>query len=68
MLFIACQQKGCGYIAVFAALSIPHGQKVYEVISIEKGWYRIVTEIEEDFFPPKAFEIIDPEFHGPITK
>ena len=33
--------------------------KVYDVISIEKGWYRIMTEIDEDYlFPPEAFEII----------
>ena len=34
--------------------------KVYDVISIENGWYRIMTEIDEDYlFPPKVFEIID---------
>ncbi len=33
--------------------------KVYDVISIEKGWYRIMTEIHEDYlFPPRAFEIV----------
>ncbi|MDE5556420.1 MAG: hypothetical protein K2J32_01820 [Ruminococcus sp.] len=33
--------------------------KIYEVISIEKGWYRIMTEINEDYlFPPECFEII----------
>ena len=34
--------------------------KIYEVISIEKGWYRILTEIDEDYlFPPEAFEIVE---------
>lgn len=34
--------------------------KEYEVISIEKGWYRIMTEIGEDYlFPPEAFEEIE---------
>ena len=34
--------------------------KVYDVMSVEKGWYRIMTELEEDYlFPPEAFEIID---------
>ena len=34
--------------------------KVYDVISIEKGWYRIMTELDEDYlFPPKQFEIIE---------
>lgn len=34
--------------------------KVYEVMSIEKGWYRIMTELDEDYlFPPELFEIIE---------
>lgn len=34
--------------------------KIYEVISIEKGWYRIMTELDEDYlFPPEAFEIVE---------
>lgn len=34
--------------------------KIYDVISIEKGWYRIMTELDEDYlFPPKAFEIVE---------
>jgi len=33
--------------------------KIYEVISIEKGWYRIMTEYDEDYlFPPELFEIV----------
>ena len=34
--------------------------KTYDVISIEKDWYRIRSEIGEDYlFPPEAFEIVD---------
>ncbi len=34
--------------------------KVYDVMCIEKGWYRIMTEINEDYlFPPDAFEIME---------
>jgi hypothetical protein len=34
--------------------------KVYDVIPIEKGWYRIMTELNEDYlFPPEQFEIIE---------
>ncbi len=34
--------------------------KEYEVISVEKGWFRIMTELDEDYlFPPKLFEVID---------
>lgn len=34
--------------------------KEYEVISIEKGWYRIVDDTGEDYiFEPDEFEIIE---------
>ena len=34
--------------------------KVYDVVSIEKGWYRIITELDDDYlFPPEAFEIVE---------
>lgn len=33
--------------------------KVYDVISVERGWYRIVDETKEDYlFPPEMFEIV----------
>ena len=35
-------------------------KKIYTVLSVEKGWYRIMTELEEDYlFPPHLFEIIE---------
>ncbi len=35
--------------------------KVYEVISIEKGWYRIVDETDEDYpYPPECFVVVEP--------
>ena len=34
--------------------------KVYDVLSVEKGWYRIMTEIGEDYlFPPREFEQVE---------
>lgn len=34
--------------------------KVYDVISIEKTWYRIVDEEGEDYlYPPELFEVVD---------
>lgn len=34
--------------------------KIYDVISVEKGWYRIVCELDEDYlFPPEMFEIVE---------
>lgn len=36
--------------------------RVYDIISVEKGWYRIMTELGDDYlFPPEAFEIVDDE-------
>lgn len=34
--------------------------KIYDVVSIEKGWYRIIDETDEDYlYPPAPFEIVD---------
>lgn len=34
--------------------------KLYDVLSVEKGWLRIMTELGEDYlFPPEAFEIVE---------
>jgi len=36
--------------------------ETYEVLSIEKGWYRIVDDSEEDYlYPPDIFEIVEKE-------
>lgn len=33
--------------------------KIYDVISNEKGWYRIVDDTGEDYlYPPGLFEIV----------
>ena len=33
--------------------------KIYDVISVEKTWYRIVDEEGEDYlYPPELFEVI----------
>ena len=38
----------------------PTENKIYEVLSIEKGWYRIVDDTGEDYlYPPEAFEIAE---------
>ena len=35
--------------------------KLYEVMSVERDWYRIMTELDEDYLvPPDAFEIVEP--------
>lgn len=34
--------------------------KIYDVIGIENGWFRIVDNTDEDYlFPPEEFEIIE---------
>lgn len=34
--------------------------KIYEVISIERGWYRIIDNSGEDYlYPPDMFEIVE---------
>ncbi len=36
--------------------------KIYSVLSIEKGWYRIVDDSGEDYlYPPDWFEIVENE-------
>lgn len=41
------------------ALVLTHG-KVYDVLSVEKGFYRIVDDSGEDYlYPPKYFEIVE---------
>lgn len=33
--------------------------KIYDVLSIEKEWYRIIDDTGEDYlYPPEAFEIV----------
>ena len=40
-------------------ISLTNG-KIYEVISIESGWYRLVDDTEEDYlFAPEEFEIVE---------
>lgn len=35
-------------------------ERVYEVLDVEKGWFRIMTELDEDYlFPPEQFEVIE---------
>lgn len=41
--------------------------KIYEVMSVERQWYRIVDESEEDYlYPPNLFEIVEPDPPAPV--
>jgi len=34
--------------------------EIYEVLSVEKGWYRIIDNTDEDYlYPPEEFEIVE---------
>ncbi|MBQ2810513.1 MAG: hypothetical protein IKA43_06755 [Clostridia bacterium] len=36
--------------------------KIYEVLTIENGWYRIMNENHDEcLFPPRAFEVVEGE-------
>ena len=49
------------YLGETSPLELIHG-KVYEVLSIEGEWYRIVDETDEDYlYPPEDFEVIEPD-------
>ena len=40
-------------------LVLTHG-KVYDVLSIERDWYRVVDDSGDDYlYPPRIFEIIE---------
>ena len=47
-------------------------KKYHEVLSIEKGWYRIMTEFEDSYlFPPEVFKVVEgseEEYTGPYAK
>ena len=54
------------FLGDFDTVALEKG-KVYDVISIERGWYRIMTEIDDDYlFPPKYFEIVEKTVFCPI--
>lgn len=47
------------YIGETVPFMLTH-DKIYDVISVEKDWYRIKDDTDEDYlYPPEKFEIID---------
>ena len=52
------------YIGKTISFALTHN-KTYEVISIEKKWYRILDDTGEDYlYPPENFEIIEKQRTG----
>lgn len=40
-------------------LMLTHG-KIYDVLSVEKDWYRVIDDSGEDYlYPPQHFEVIE---------
>lgn len=47
------------YLGKVKTVALEDG-KIYNIMSIERGWYRIMTELDEDYlFPPEHFEVIE---------
>lgn len=56
---ISCKKMKVKWLGKTHFLGLVHN-KIYEVLSVEKDWYRIVDESGEDYlYPPDKFEIID---------
>lgn len=48
------------YLGETSFLELTH-DKIYKVLSVEKDWYRIVDDTDEDhLYPPEEFEIVEP--------
>lgn len=42
-----------------SGVSLTNG-KIYEVLSVEETWYRLIDDTDEDYlFPPDVFEIVE---------
>ena len=51
--------KQVRYLVETEPLMLTKG-KIYDVLAIENGWYRIIDDSEEDYlYPPEVFEIIN---------
>lgn len=49
------------YLGQTDFLVLMHG-KLYEGLSVERGWYRIIDDSREDYlYPPQLFEIVAPK-------
>lgn len=47
------------YIGETSPLELTNG-KIYKVLSVERGWYRVIDDTGEDYlYPAGNFEIID---------
>ena len=55
---IASQIKRVRYLGSTSALMLTH-DKIYDVLSVEKKWYRVIDDSGDDYlYPPECFEIV----------
>ena len=48
------------YTGETSFLELTNGD-IYEVVSVERGWYRVVDDSGEDYlYPPDEFEVVEP--------
>lgn len=56
------RERGGALVREFGSgemVSLTRG-RVYEVLNMERGWYRIVDDTGDDYiYPPDIFEIVD---------
>lgn len=49
------------YMGETSFLELTRG-KTYKVLSVEKGWYRIIDDSGDDYlYPPDEFKIVEPD-------
>lgn len=54
------------YIGEGSPMTCTNG-RVYDVMSIENGWYRVMDDTEEDYiYPAESFKIVEPNPPAPI--
>lgn len=50
------------YIGETSPLELTNG-KIYPVLSVEKGWYRVVDDTGEDYlYPSDVFEVVNEQY------
>ena len=53
--------KKVKYMGKTEFLMLTHG-KIYDVISVERSWYRIIDDSGEDYlYPPECFDVVEGE-------
>ena len=49
------------YLGETSPLELTQG-KVYDMLSVERDWYRVIDDTNEDYlYPPEDFEVVEPE-------